>query len=552
MSRILVQAAVFAMLVASAVGQRCPTWFVPQSGKCVCGWHVKNLLDCFEAQNETSITNGFCLTYNNDTEHFGQCPYNVNTTLIPYHTVPADVLKLDREMCGPLHRTGLLCSHCQQGLGPALFSYYKECKECLPQPFGWMLFFVRLAVPVTVFCVIIIVFRINIASPALNGFVLAAQVISSGVHNNQWPFIVNGLKTSYCFSTFVADCYGLFSLDFFTYLIPSFCISKDMSMHTVLSLEYITALYPILFTLSVYFSITLYHNGNKAVRTCLRPFHRCFIKLCKKWKLKGSILNAFATCLLLSYSKLCSISLYLLQPVPVYDKYGNVTYRLYYGADHEVQSHHYLLHLALASGVIIVMVILPALFILFYQNCCFQRCLYYCKIKCVLIHELANITQGCFKNGTVPGTRDYRWFAGLYLLLRVVLVFSINQQYHLIVYLTVFSLMSLLVATLRPYKTNCYNFIDSFFWLFFASGIGWYVYFKRYNLFWNGVIYSYTVGCLPLFCLFGFICLKMVTSVLRWCRAYCISNKSRNEDMFAHRILSPNEYTPLVIPASEA
>ena len=162
------------MLVASAVGHLCPTWFVPQSGKCVCGQHVKNLLDCFEAQNETSITNGFCLTYNNDTEHFGQCPYNVNSSSRPYHVVPADVLKLDREMCGPLHRTGLLCNQCQQRLGPALFSYYRECKECLPQPFGWMLFFVRLTVPVTLFCVIIIVFRINLASPALNGFVLAA------------------------------------------------------------------------------------------------------------------------------------------------------------------------------------------------------------------------------------------------------------------------------------------------------------------------------------------------------------------------------------------
>ena len=131
----------------------------------------------------------------------------------------------------------------------------------------------------------------------------------------------------------------------------------------MLSLEYIIAFYPILFTVSVYSCITLYNNGNKIIRFCLRPLHRCFMKLSKKWKLKGSILNAFATCLLLSYSKLCSISLYLLQPVPVYDKYGNTTYRLYYGASHEVKSHHYLLHVALASGVILVMVFLPALFI---------------------------------------------------------------------------------------------------------------------------------------------------------------------------------------------
>ena len=320
-SRILLQATIFAVLLASTYGQPCPTWFIYQSGKCVCGKHIKNLLDCHQRRNATTIANGYCVTYNNDTEHFGRCPYNSNTTSAPFHTIPPDVLKLDREMCGPLNRTGLLCSKCQPGLGPAVFSYYRECKECFAQPRRWMLFFIRLTIPMTLFCVIVIVFQINIASPALNGFVLAAQIISAGVHNNQWPFIVDGqLEKSYCLSTFVADCYGLFSLDFFAYLIPSFCIWEDMSMDTVLALEYITALYPVVFTLVIYFCLTLYHNGNKVIRICWTPFYRCFMKLRKKWKLKGSILNAFATFLLLSYSKMCSISLYLLQPVTVYDK----------------------------------------------------------------------------------------------------------------------------------------------------------------------------------------------------------------------------------------
>ena len=124
------------------------------------------ILQCSNVTNKTEIFDGFCLTYDNGTEHIGACPYNTNSRLSQLMDVPSDVSKLDEEMCGPLKRTGLLCSNCQPGLGPAVFSYYKECKECMPQPLGWLLFFVRLTIPLTLNCVIVIVFRINFASPA--------------------------------------------------------------------------------------------------------------------------------------------------------------------------------------------------------------------------------------------------------------------------------------------------------------------------------------------------------------------------------------------------
>ena len=99
-----------------------------------------------------------------------------NSSFGQFHTIPSNVSKLNEVMCGPLNRTGVLCSHCQQGLGPAVFSYYRECKECLVYPYGWILFFVRFIIPSTVFCVLVIAFRINVASPALNAFVIAAKL----------------------------------------------------------------------------------------------------------------------------------------------------------------------------------------------------------------------------------------------------------------------------------------------------------------------------------------------------------------------------------------
>ena len=319
--------------------------------------------------------------------------------------VPSDVSKFDEEMCGPLNRTGLLYSHCQPGLGPAVFSYYKECKKCMPQPLGWLLFFVRLTIPLTLICVIVIVFRINFASPVLNSFVLIAQVLNTVLCRN-YPFDISGYTHSYSIYKFAADFVGLFNLDFFMFLIPSFCISEHTSTLTVVAMEYLAALYPIAFTLAVYLTmfILLHDKGCKIIVICWRPFHKCLTRF---RRLKGSVVNEFVTFFLLSYSRFCSISLSLLKPVPLYDKYGNVTYTLFFAADFNVGTY---IPLAIISSIIIVItVFLPAMFQLFYQNRFFQRCLYFCKIKCVLIHELANITQGYSRTaqhlvlGTVDG-----------------------------------------------------------------------------------------------------------------------------------------------------
>ena len=178
------------------------------------------------------IAEGYCLTYSNSTEHFGACPYNTNSFSINLtFAVTPDITQLDEKMCGPLNRTGLLCSECQPGLGPAVFSYSRKCKECIKWPYGWILYFVRLIVPLTLFCVIVIVFQINIASASLNGFVLAAQIISSTLKNN--PFIIDVMGESYTVTKFVADLYGLFTLDFFVQLVPSFCIQENMSIQSL-------------------------------------------------------------------------------------------------------------------------------------------------------------------------------------------------------------------------------------------------------------------------------------------------------------------------------
>ena len=532
---------------------RCSTWFVPSSGdgkECTCGPRDRKGVKCYSNSNSTSLRLGHCMTYDETSKltFEGQCPYNTHTEASLFYSVPKNVFQLNEQMCGPLNRTGLLCSQCQEGLGPAVFSPYRECLECMDEPYGWILFFFMATIPQTIFCLLVIIFRLNAASPSLNGFVLAAQLIT--IFFKLSPS--NNITSQNWFEKIVATCYGFWNLDFFIYIIPPFCIEEGWSTLTVIALEYTVALYPILFTVLVYYCITLHDNECRVLVCCWKPFHWCCARFHGTWELKGSVMNAFATFLLLSYSKIFSISLRLMQSIRVYDICNNQFHRIYHDADYERLSKHHLPYVVPASIVSIIFVILPALFILFYQNKFLQKCLNCCKVKCVLIHELANICQGCFKNGTSPGTRDYRWFAGLYLLLRILFTAVFGQTHCELVCIIVPCIMSVLIALLRPYRIEFYNKLDSLLWMFFTIGISCYMYVLAFeNLKLIGVkLFS----LVPLVYIIGFVTWRLIILVYRKCRSLIAKRKELpfmtdpegEDDQLPDRLLQPSEYTPLI------
>ena len=532
----------------------CPTWFVPNKDRrvCDCGERFDGSVKCVPSSNSSSLRIGYCMTYNETSKltSIGPCPYNTNKQATRFNDLPEDVMQLNEQMCGPLNRTGLLCSQCPIGLGPAVFSYRRECLKCMDGPYGWILFFFMATFPQTILCVFVIIFRINAASSCLNLFVLAAQIITNILTYTSSN--VNGFLEQ-----FVATCYGFWNLDFFSYVIPSFCIKEGMSILSIIALEYTVALYPIIFTVVVYYCITLHDSGCKVLVCCWKPFHLCFARFRGTWELKGSVINAFVTFLLLSYSKLCSLSFSLLQYIKVHDICGGIYHRVYYDASIERWSEHHVPYVVLAS-IIIVFVCLPTLFVTFYQNKVFQKCLSFFKFKCVLIHELANICQGCFKNGTSPGTRDYRWFAGLYLLLRILFTAIVNSKIFNLLLIVVPCIVSTLVAILRPYRIDVYNKLDSILWMNFAIGSTWYMNVVAYEDLpsyaeWTGAFF-----CVPLVYMIGFVAWRLITFTVKKCRSQIAERRifvndqeenneqGNNEAQLPDRLLHPTEYAPLL------
>ena len=92
--------------------------------------------------------------------------------------------------------------------------------------------------------------------------------------------------------------------------------------------------------------------------------------------------------------KICLASVHLIQPGTVWDKYGNNAncMHMYFNAKHSVRFNgKYALYVGLASSVSFVLVLVPTLFILFYQNVFFQRCLqYFTKCKFCKFRMLMN------------------------------------------------------------------------------------------------------------------------------------------------------------------
>ena len=171
----------------------CPTWYRETKHneliRCVCGATLEGAVVCDYATLAILIFSGFCMSYDetiNDTVA-GRYPFNYHNpdTQIFYTTLPNDTSKLNSFICSGLNRTGLLCSQCQQGLGPALLSYKRECVECLDKRYGWLLYITATLFPTTVLCFLVMIFQIHVTSAEMNAFVFLCQFITCAVYSSR-------------------------------------------------------------------------------------------------------------------------------------------------------------------------------------------------------------------------------------------------------------------------------------------------------------------------------------------------------------------------------
>ena len=534
----------------------CPSWFQPSNTSdytCECGKNVPETVHCDEKDNQSQISPFACVTYDyTKGEVFaGGCPYNglsVNKlSLTNFVSLPKKLADLNKAICGEMNRTGLLCSQCDgDNFGPAVLSYSRECVKCIGVFRGLMIYLSLVILLSTFFCLILILLRFDITQASMNAFILFSQAVSSFVYI--FPsFFIYPSRLEMFFISF----YGLWNLDFFRALLPPFCISPKMNTLLVISLDYIVALYPLFFTAAVYQCIDLHDRGCKVLVLAWKPFHKLFVHFRRAWNLKGSVVNVFASLLLLSYVKLLTVSATLLLPVLLYNGCGQyIGTVVFFDASVDYLHMKHLPYFILATVVILVGVIFPLIFILCFPCKWFQKYLCYKRLRITLLCELAKVRHKSFKDGS-NGTWDLRSFAAFYLIVRVCFFISALFTYGTILSIVVTGLSSVLIALLRPYKNNVFNVLDSLFFLMVTllTMYGVIIYSGVYqNLPFTPIaVFSF----LPFvyFVLLFILKIIKVTKVLDCCK--CKAKES--EETVPHRLLhsSDSEYRPLLLPVEQ-
>ena len=383
--------------------------------------------------------------------------------------LPHNISDLNDVFCTPINRDGLLCRDCIDGFGPSVISIGYVCANCTGNNYGWILYILSEFVPATVFYFAVLTLRIRITSAPMNCFVMFSQLVVNVLNHD--PGIYGALMAELdttsraVFKVILTGC-GFWNLDFFRYLIPPFCVSRGLKNIHVLALQYVSAFYPLLLIGLTYACIELHGHNSRPIVWLWKPFHRCCVNVRRRWDTKASLIDVFATFLLLSYSKLLFVSCYLLEGTKIYNTEGEnvsgTSYILMVDATVLYLSKEHLPFVIIAI-VILVFIFLTPFLLIFYPCKIFNRCPNCCqKRRWHALHTFIEAFHGCYKNGVTEGW-DFRSMSGVYMILRIVVIvinYHIVHQIGWLLRAMVFLGVSILVLVVQPYKKSYMNVLD--------------------------------------------------------------------------------------------
>jgi hypothetical protein len=502
------------------VGSSCPTWSYCSSGSCRCGENHHDIIHC---KDESNIMSGVldcnCVTYDEATgsTFVGACFYNcVNNIKMDrvYHILPRKPTELMNDsVCNWFNRKGLLCGDCEDGFSPFVLSYNISCVNCTDGYKNWWKFSVIAFAPVTFFYLFVVIFQINVTSSHLHGVVWFSQTISiPSLVRIAMVKLAKGYPHVLIVVRAFAPLYTIWNLDLFRSIIPDTCL--NVSPLQALALDYVVAFYPLVLISLSYCMIVLYEAKVTPIRVIWTPFRKFFTLFRRTWDVRTSLIDSFASIYLLSYVKILNVSMDLLIPTRIYKLNSNdVMYGLYYVPTVPYFGKYHLPYAVLALVVLVLFVSLPTMILLLYPFRFFQRLLTLFSINWYSLRIYVDSFQGCYKDGTEPGTFDCRWFSALMLLTRLLyfIIYGLTLSimfftYALILVITVL----ILLINIQPYKKTAvrYPSTDTTFFflliLFYSAILGM----DSENTMYSGLIFviiCVVSACIPLFYIIFFV-----------------------------------------------
>ena len=430
--------------------------------KCECGNTMYGVVRCDPNTLQLEILQSYCMTHSSALgTTIGHC---IVTLLHLYTTLynASNVSTLNVAMCGGLHRTGQLCGGCEKGYAPPVYSYGLACVECSDYKYHWIKFVAMALLPLTVFYVAVLILRISALSPNLDIFILFCQLISApgsmrlyGLYLPRMPLTLRRL------TQLILSLYGVWNLDFFRTMYTPFCLHPDLTSLQVLILDYAVAVYPLLLIFITYICVLL-HDRYRVLVLLWSPFYQCLARIRREWYIRKSLVDVFATFLLLSYVKILNVSTSLLAPTALYNVHGQKLreYVLYFDGTVQYLSKEHIPYALLAIFMLLIFNIVPIIILSLYPCRCFQRCLTLFPCQLQALHVFMDVFQGSFKTSPY----DCRYFAAVYLLLRVFNLVAqeiLQDALYCSLIGLIFFITSLIVCFMKPRRYFWHNLIDS-------------------------------------------------------------------------------------------
>ena len=395
------------------------------------------------------------------------CNYNVSTSDSEFYIdLPRNKSELEGVVCGET-RQGIVCGECQEnytvhfhspGYLCKLIAFNDPVSEC---KLGWLFYILSELVPVTLVFIVVLVFNISFTSGRVSGLILFSQLLgmfdidASGIIK----FTTAEKHTIDKWAQGYKILYGVFNLEFFNSEALSFCIITNASALDIIAFKYVTILYTLVLIASVIWIM------NKCGG-------RCCGKYCQITTVKSSVIHGISSFLVICYTQCVRISMNLLNPVHFNVEVGNEyspPARVWYNAEVKYFRKEHLQYALPALFCLLTIGILPPALLLSYPL--LNKLIAFFgfedfKLMSSISHKLSisnlkpllDSFQSCFKD-------NMRFFAGLYFLYRMVILFiyAITTSYS--AYYTAVSgaLLIILVlhAVCQPYVNRAHNIIDA-------------------------------------------------------------------------------------------
>ena len=300
---------------------QCPPWTYYNASiqRCKCYNDEKArgvpIVTCNE--QESSLSYNYCMTYDEEsgTSTVSYCPYFTlqghNISGPGLINLPDNISELNEYMCGPMNRKGIVCSECIDGYGPSVTSLQFQCSTCSSVWYGVLIYLLIEVVPVTIFFITVLLFQLNLTTAPMFGFILYSNSII--ILTNTHPILSNEAQI---YRKVITLLYGIWTLDFFRFAIPPYCVSPKLTSIHIIYLQSVSTFFPYVLIAITWLLINLHSNDCKVVVWMWKKLDIAILKHIKVQRNSGrTVIDAFATFFLLSFVKLSVTFLLPLLPL---------------------------------------------------------------------------------------------------------------------------------------------------------------------------------------------------------------------------------------------